>query len=894
MGIFPALPKDKLMRSSSRSYRTDITRMLRRLNFTALLLLLGCSAATLQPSPAGAQTLTITTTSLPNGVVNVDYPNLTLQASGGTGTLTWSVVGASEPPDGLGLDADGFFYGRPTTVETTPSFTLKVTDSASPTPHTATRSYTVVVQTLQQGVDGLPTDTPAHAAKKAVLEWGLSESTAFSNAGDTTDANNLITDVTGQFNDTYTLPAASSAPNYFPAIANTSSNPSLNGAVTSIQNQLGINDGFHPVWTTVTPPADRIELAMEMTRAFIYPGTTLYQNPELIGPMLTHFENVMNTIALQHNGTLPYTFDFTYAADLPYEYLAIKAAFPQAILPSRNTAYLSLFNTLGNYIESDANGGDEGKHLKAAYDNGKGDGDVANNWINADVRYFCSLAYIGLITGTDFSSYVNGGLAEMQYALLPDGGTNYTDQQNEAQSYHYYYVQELERYYRVAGSSQALALVKDTQWFTPLSQTSPPPGTPADRSIGEWVTAPAWHKYWNENTNSEAMSAVYNYTQNKYVEWQLNQVGFPASFNDARYYPSGTLGAGTAIPTDYIAYDQNIQGTRGVEGPFTYIGTTRPTPISRRGKSSYVGGMVLKPYDGSADGLTAYPLSAAVESAGTIVLQAYQAELDQSGQLAKTTLVDEAANEHNASTTASLSTGVFGALSTVHNISGYNVGPTSWLETETWVLLPTRVIGLVSVTNTASEKAYGLSGGFRVISCAVNCNSYDPPATWSHSGNAWTYGNLAIDVFYTDYSTQASEYTNTNGDDLGGAGWLQLEDSHNAQSGSDPEYTYPAGTSHYFLAEFRPTSSPSANGTVGQLSFTNSLVGFRFQDNGVEYTIVHNPTGSAIAYTPPTGTVTVSGTQYRNPWLPAESNPPNPPAYNGSIPPYSHILITGN
>jgi hypothetical protein len=78
------------------------------------------------------QPLAITTTTLPAGAVNTAYPSTTLQATGGTPPLKWSV----EPPTlpaGLELDpATGAISGKPTATSKTTKFKFTVTDSAKP------------------------------------------------------------------------------------------------------------------------------------------------------------------------------------------------------------------------------------------------------------------------------------------------------------------------------------------------------------------------------------------------------------------------------------------------------------------------------------------------------------------------------------------------------------------------------------------------------------------------------------------------------------------------------------------------------------------------------------------------------------------------------------------
>ena len=69
--------------------------------------------------------LVITTTSLPDGVVGSAY-SATLQATGGNGSYTWSILSGSLP-DGLSLSSMGEISGTLTTVGTF-SFTVEVTD----------------------------------------------------------------------------------------------------------------------------------------------------------------------------------------------------------------------------------------------------------------------------------------------------------------------------------------------------------------------------------------------------------------------------------------------------------------------------------------------------------------------------------------------------------------------------------------------------------------------------------------------------------------------------------------------------------------------------------------------------------------------------------------------
>lgn len=84
---------------------------------------------------------TITTTTLPGGVVGTAYSQ-TLAASGGAGGLTWALASGSNPlPPGLAISANGVISGTPTTNGSYP-FTVAVTDSNS---ITVTKQLTIAI-----------------------------------------------------------------------------------------------------------------------------------------------------------------------------------------------------------------------------------------------------------------------------------------------------------------------------------------------------------------------------------------------------------------------------------------------------------------------------------------------------------------------------------------------------------------------------------------------------------------------------------------------------------------------------------------------------------------------------------------------------------------------------
>ena len=113
-------------------------RLLGITTLIAILFVAGCT------TNGGANfTITTTSASLPAGSVTPGavYPTTNLAVSNGTGPFTWAVTGGALPP-GLALSATGTISGVPTAAGTF-NFTVTVTDSATPTKHTATANLTI-------------------------------------------------------------------------------------------------------------------------------------------------------------------------------------------------------------------------------------------------------------------------------------------------------------------------------------------------------------------------------------------------------------------------------------------------------------------------------------------------------------------------------------------------------------------------------------------------------------------------------------------------------------------------------------------------------------------------------------------------------------------------------
>lgn len=77
----------------------------------------------------GTSTLTVVTTSLPSGVINVSYGPATLIASGGTGPYTWAQTSGTLPTGLMLHSTTGIIDGTPTVAGTQSGLIFTVTDS---------------------------------------------------------------------------------------------------------------------------------------------------------------------------------------------------------------------------------------------------------------------------------------------------------------------------------------------------------------------------------------------------------------------------------------------------------------------------------------------------------------------------------------------------------------------------------------------------------------------------------------------------------------------------------------------------------------------------------------------------------------------------------------------
>jgi hypothetical protein len=117
--------------------------------------LAACGSSDDNSSPPVPTTLSISTSSLPNGQVGAAYTG-TLAATGGTSPYHWALASGALPA-GLALAASGTISGTPSAVASAAPIGLKVTDSGNPAQSsTRTLSLTIAASSLVVTTKSLP------------------------------------------------------------------------------------------------------------------------------------------------------------------------------------------------------------------------------------------------------------------------------------------------------------------------------------------------------------------------------------------------------------------------------------------------------------------------------------------------------------------------------------------------------------------------------------------------------------------------------------------------------------------------------------------------------------------------------------------------------------------
>ena len=608
--------------------------------------------------------------------------------------------------------------------------------------------------------------------------------------------------------------------NLLPDIPEPLTNPHL---ATAFNTTIGTN-----TWPSTNNFRDADQLLLA-TMAYLHPSSPHKDKQAYLDRSLFLLEKVLGG---WNNGTMPLN-EMTYCLSAPVSYLMLKQYKPSAITPQQQANWEAGLRKNIDMIISKA------PNIYSL-------NIVGDVWLNGDIRLACTVYFGGIALNDSVAVAKAKNVIEvlMPKTLLEDGGTYYVGYQNESPSYHGEATIRVFAWYYIFTKSQAIKdFICATDKYIPLVHV------PVGEGYHEWSTSPAWKPYYNRVTlKIEALAKAYlggdqyNFTigrgrQHLYLTF---------------LYRSGLSGA--PLPGNYMLYDKNSMGPRGIYGNWGVVATLRdpsnsfPTLPETRflkmdGVNTIVGAFTLN----STATTTQYPLNAAFQGAAPQIKFASGIEDDFQRGNKWAFLTGKDRNDAQTRSKA-----VYG-LTTNYGVSKERFVEVGWRSQQQWVVTPDRVIGMTeielsSTSTTAQRTVFGLAQRIQLVSGRASANTGTKKTLVAIDPNTYEYGDLRIKIISKNYDGSVSEtyhsVMNTPVDDR--SVLLNLND---ASSQGDTQFTYPVGTRRF--AFFEVTNKDRLYSTDASrltLDLPAGLEGFEFtESSGRKIRMIHNVTNSAIA-----------------------------------------------
>ena len=517
--------------------------------------------------------------------------------------------------------------------------------------------------------------------------------------------------------------------------------------------------------------------------------------------------------------------DHMSSFEVTYAYLALKTFQPDKIPSEKKADWEQAISKHTSFLISN-NPNIYNKHLVGAL------------IVNMDIFRTMSVFLGALAVGDNVSADIGRSAVEncLSKSLLGDGGTHYVSYSNESYGYHGSIVYGAAWFYLFTGSIKIKNFLLGMKNYVPLSQHQ--------GGFGDFSTAPPWKSQYVANALRNCAMAMAYITGDGY-NYSIGQDA--QSILLPFLYRSG-LKVKT-LPDNFILYDQNILGPRGRFGAWGVVGTTRdpsipgpevneiPSP-TMCGVSTFVGAYILDSPAGK--------LNAALHGVCPEVKYSPGIEKDWSRGSKWAFLSGDQC--HNATSKSKSIYGLSASYKIYKRSFAYteNIG---WNGNQEWVFTPDRVIGMSEISTDVASTIYGLAQRIALVSFRGSSIPGDGKAQKliSVGTDTWNYGNLRIKVHMKDYngsidSVYYAIYGNPN--DQGSC----IIEMHDAKSGKDVAYSYPAGTKRFTIIE-ATNNKMNYSTKVVRLELSKGLNGFEFEEQtGRKIRMIHNTTDNTITY----------------------------------------------
>lgn len=244
---------------------------------------------------------TISVTNAPGpAVIGTPY-SFTLTGAGGTAPYSYLLDGGTTLPAGLVLASNGTISGTPTALGLK-NFTVRITDSSTPTPFFSAANLSINVQNVLPPVAGAVSATVAHGSSNNPITLSLSGGTATSVAVASAAAHGTAT--ASGTSITYTPTASYSGPDSFTYTATNAGGTSAPATVTLTVSPATI------IYAPSSPAAGTVGLAYSQSLAGASGGTSPYSYSITSGslpPGITLASNGTLSGTASANGTFNFT-----------------------------------------------------------------------------------------------------------------------------------------------------------------------------------------------------------------------------------------------------------------------------------------------------------------------------------------------------------------------------------------------------------------------------------------------------------------------------------------------------------------------------------------------------------------------------------------------------------
>lgn len=520
---------------------------------------------------------------------------------------------------------------------------------------------------------------------------------------------------------------------------------------------------------------------------FANPGSPLRDDPAVLALFLRQAHAYADTLDVtggaKEGKDLLDDFAITPASGALREFAALR---PGLLLPSQRRQWDRAIRRAGDTMAGKAMG-------------------RGGTYPNIDIALALELLNFGLHLSDDALLEKSRFLLHAQEKnIYPDGAMAYIWHQNETQGYQGVVVNYIRRYGEITGDPVCAAMLRRLE--------------PFDLVIGgllpDWWTTPSWKHTWNANGEPDPYSLPEVPKDNR--RWER------AFYRVATFDPAAKP---RPRPDNYTFLDRNVLGPRAWYGRWNYAATLRPIPATEPGFDTLMGAQIV-----DADKL--HTLNAALMGAAPRVSF-------------KTSRTKPAWAWLTSDLTSSLTLGRrFSALSARYELATWGsskkgeVAP-GWIGRQTWLGLPDRIIGLLSV-EPSRDGVVALETG-AAIRLGTGGTVYGKPQTIQMlSPGRFRYGDMMVSVLEHNFATiepvvvpfrvPAAPVTE-----------LTFRDAGAAKAASGQTTAYKLGDRFFCLVEIRPAWVKDEAVVHRTQAADGSLV-LQVDTPGVRHTLYSNPT----------------------------------------------------